>query len=94
MLLCVVAVRDSAMGMFARPFCVPTIGVAVRSFVDEVNRVDAQGNNPMNVHPEDFELWEVGTFSEEFGEFAPPPEGKRMVSRAKDVMRKESENGR
>lgn len=79
----IVAVRDSAMGSFARPFFVPTVAVAVRSFTDEVNRVDPQ--NQMNVHPEDFELHQLGEFDEESGQFSQSPESFRMLARAKDV---------
>ena len=32
------AVRDSAADVFGRPYFVPTAGVAIRSFTDEVNR--------------------------------------------------------
>lgn len=65
--LFVCAVRDSAMKAFAPPFCVPATGVAVRGFTNEVNRAEA--NNQVYLHPEDFELWELGRFEEETGEF-------------------------
>ena len=76
-----VAVRDSAVQAFNRPFFVPTVAVAVRSFTDEVNRVAP--DNHMNAHPEDFELWVVGQFDDETGIFG--TQDVRCVSRAKDV---------
>lgn len=59
------AVRDSAANAFMRPFFVPTTGLAIRSFSDEVNRADK--DNAMYQHPEDYELFEVGDFNEETG---------------------------
>lgn len=58
--MCVV--RDSAANVYGQPMCVPSLGIAVRSFGDEVKRVDA--NNQMNKHPEDFELFDVGTYDD------------------------------
>nr|QJB20977.1 MAG: nonstructural protein [Microvirus sp.] len=77
----VVAVKDSAVGAFNRPFFVPSIAVATRSFVDEVNR--ASEDNSMNRHPDDYELWSLGTFDDESGLFAAGDH--RLVARAKDV---------
>lgn len=76
-----VAVRDSAVLAFNRPFFVPTVAVAVRSFTDEVNR--AAEDNQMFRHPDDYELWVVGAFDDESGQFL--EEDKRCVARAKDV---------
>ena len=50
----VVAVRDRAIDAFGRPFFVPTIGVALRSFHDEMNR--QAPDNAMAAHPEDYDL--------------------------------------
>lgn len=65
MVLNVVAIRDVKMNAFSRPWFVPTIGVAVRSFGDECKRDAA--DNPMWSHPEDFELFHIGMFDEETG---------------------------
>lgn len=84
-ILKIVSVRDSAMNAFGRPIFVPSLGVAIRSFTDEVNRKD--DNNQMNVHPDDFELFEIGEFEEADGLLvACPP---RSLARAKDVIRSE-----
>lgn len=79
----VVAVRDSAMDAFARPFFVPTTALAVRSFSDEVNRQAA--DNQMHVHPEDFELVHLATFNEETGEFVNLQH--RVLIRGKDAVK-------
>lgn len=65
MIYVIVSVRDSAANAFGRPLFVQSQGVAMRSFADEVNRVDPQ--NEMNKHPEDFELFELGTFDDRSG---------------------------
>lgn len=59
------AIKDTAVGAYLRPFCCRAPGEAIRIFTDEVNRVDAQ--NPLNVHPKDFELWSVGFFDDSSG---------------------------
>lgn len=87
---CVVAVRDSAMNAFARPFTVPSIGVAVRSFSDEVNREAT--DNTMFAHCDDYELWELAAWDDETGAFVTIEGGRRMVARGKDVKR-EARNG-
>lgn len=81
-ILVAVAVRDSAVQAFNRPFFVPTVAVAVRSFSDEVKR--QAPDNAMSVHPEDFELWEVGLFDDETGVFVKSE--PRPILRAKDVI--------
>lgn len=63
MVLIMVAVRDSAVDAFMRPFFVPTTGFAVRSFQDEVKNPES----PMAKHPGDFALYELGTFDEDTG---------------------------
>lgn len=62
MKLIICSVRDSAADCFQRPFFMPTQAVAVRLFGDEVKSKD--DNNPMNRHPEHFELFELGTFDD------------------------------
>lgn len=59
------AIRDSAVGGFHAPFMAPSNGVAIRSFRDEVLRKDA--GNMMNQHPEDFELYLIGSYEEDTG---------------------------
>lgn len=67
--MCVV--RDSAAQVYGQPIFVPSIGIAVRSFGDEVKRSDA--NNQMNKHPEDFEMFHVGTYDDNTCTFAAVP---------------------
>lgn len=84
MLQFVVCVKDRAAEVFNRPFFVPHRNVAVRDFTDEVNRVDS--NNPLNKHPDDFDLYLLGQFDDHLGQFV--IEGAPVVLvRGKDVVR-------
>ena len=68
----IVAVKDLSIPAFMQPTTVRATGQAVRGFQDEVNRA-AQDNNLYN-HPEDFELWHLGNFDEDSGEFESNPQ--------------------
>lgn len=66
--LIVVAVHDRALDGFMRPFFVPSVGMAIRSFQDEVNR--KSGNDAMiSMHPEDYDLYQLGSWDEDNGVF-------------------------
>lgn len=54
----VCAVRDRAADSFGTPIFVPAIGVAQRSFVDEINKKDSQWHD----HADDFDLYAIGTY--------------------------------
>lgn len=82
--LVVMAVFDSAIQAYGRPIFVPAVGAGMRSFMDEVNRV--QEGNALNAHSDDFELRSLGLFDEETGRFETPDEIV-TVARGKDVKR-------
>lgn len=67
MKLIMCAVRDRAADAYARPMFVPSVGLAIRSFSDEVNR-NAE-DNQMNKHADDFDLYELGTYDDETAKF-------------------------
>ena len=67
MQLLIVAIRDSAVGAFMRPFYMASTGQAIRSFQDEVAR--KAEDNMMYNHPEDFELFQLGVFDDSDGSF-------------------------
>lgn len=79
----VVAVYDSAAQAFNRPFFVPAVGMALRSFSDEVNR--QAEDNPMNRHPDDYELFQLGEFDDASGRFTLFDDPKPLL-RAKDAV--------
>lgn len=83
-ILVVVSVFDSAVGAYGRPIFVPSTGVAMRSFSDEVNRADA--DNGMFYHPDDFGLFHVADYNDSSGRFSSVGEGDPiLLVRAKDV---------
>ena len=61
-------VKDRAADAFGRPMFVPSTGVAIRSFSDEINRNNA--DNQLYNHPDDFDLYELGQFDDNTGLFA------------------------
>lgn len=67
MKMIVVSIKDRAAHAFGRPFYVPSVGVAIRSFQDEVNR--AAEDNQMFQHPDDFDLFDLGSFDDNSGCF-------------------------
>lgn len=81
MIQIILSVKDTAAQAFGRPMFLPSSAVGVRSFRDEINRSDA--NNEMFKHPEDFELYELGTYDDSTGiiQCSEP----RLVARAKDL---------
>lgn len=67
MRLVVVCLRDNAAEAFMRPWFAQSLGLAIRSLQDEVNRADSA--NPIYQHPDDFDLWELGSWVDDSGEF-------------------------
>lgn len=65
MKLQVMAAYDKKAKAFANPWFAPQVAVAVRSFADAANTPDHQ----VCKHPEDFSLYLLGTFDDEFGTF-------------------------
>lgn len=78
----IVAIRDRAIDAFGQPFFVQARGQAIRSFQDEINRADA--NNNLHNHPDDFDLYILGTYEEETGDIkSQKPE---MIAIGKDMV--------
>lgn len=55
------AVRDEKAQAFMDPFVVPHVGQATRSFQD----ASSNDRSPINKHPEDYTLFQIGTFDNE-----------------------------
>jgi len=83
MLQFIVSVKDRAAEVFNRPFFVPHRNVAVRDFTDEINR--AAADNPLNKHPDDFDLYLLGQFDDSNGAFIREGAATVLV-RGKDVV--------
>jgi len=60
-------VRDRAIDAYGQPFYATSVGGAVRSFSDEINR--PAENNQLAKHPEDFDLYLLGEYDDQTGEF-------------------------
>jgi hypothetical protein len=65
----IIAIRDRAVDAFGVPIFVANLGGAIRSFGDEVKRVDPTNN--MNKHPEDYDLFHIGDYDDSTAEFHP-----------------------
>lgn len=79
----VVCIRDRAIDTYGQPAFVANIGGAIRGFGDEVKRRD--DNNQLNKHPDDFDLYLLGEFDDQTGEFfcdGPP----RQIAVGKDYV--------
>jgi hypothetical protein len=67
MKLLIFAVRDRATDQFGNPMFLIASGQAIRSFTDEVNR--AASDNQLYQHPDDFDLYALGSFETTSGMF-------------------------
>lgn len=79
----VYAVRDRAIDSFGQPIFCLAQGEALRSFMDEVNRA----GSPMQAHPDDYDLYHIGTFDEATGTLVGLD--AKMVCVGKEVVRDE-----
>jgi hypothetical protein len=79
----IVAIRDRAGDVFAQPIFVTNLGGALRSFADEINR--KAENNQLNTHPEDFDLFEIGSYNDETA--AIESQMPRQLAVGKDLIR-------
>lgn len=68
MKLTLCTVKDRAADAYGRPMFVPSTGIAIRSFSDEINRQSA--DNQMYNHSDDFDLYELGEFDDNTGLFS------------------------
>lgn len=70
----VFTVFDSKVGAYMRPFFCQSTGEAMRAWVDTVN--DPQ--TAMNKHPEDYTLFELGTWNDTGALFTQEPTPKSL----------------
>jgi hypothetical protein len=82
MKLIICTVKDRAADAYGRPMFVPSAGVAIRSFSDEINRNHAE--NQLYNHPDDFDLYELGEFDDNTGLFS-LHEQPKLLSLGKQV---------
>ena len=84
MKMAIFCVHDRATQVFGTPMFLLSKGQAIRSFSDEVNR--AAEDNQLYRHPDDFDLYELGDWETETGEFF--PHAPVVLVRGKDVQNK------
>lgn len=65
MIVCVFSVYDKKAEAYMSPFTFNVQGQALRAFADSVN----DGESMFCRHPDDFDLYELGKFDQESGEF-------------------------
>lgn len=82
MILTLCSVKDRAADAFGRPMFVRSIGEAIRSFSDEINR--AAEDNQLYNHSDDFDLFELGEFCDNTG-ILKTHELPKLVSLGKQV---------
>lgn len=70
----VYSVRDSKAESYGTPIFLPTDGLALRAFEDQVQRE----GSPLYDHPEDFCLFLLGTFDEHTGRLEPLEQPKSL----------------
>jgi hypothetical protein len=64
----IISVKDRVADAYGRPFYTQSIGTAIRSFSDEINRDAA--DNQMFAHPDDYDLYHLGEFDDATAEFS------------------------
>lgn len=82
----IVCVRDIKSEVYGKPFYVRSLGEAARSFEDEINRKDEQ--NMMYNHPQDFQLFEMGVYDDNDGQFVFVSKVPRIVCEGVQVSSK------
>lgn len=76
MILKVFAVHDMKAKAFLQPFYSPSIGSALRAFGDACGEV----GSPFNKHPEDYVIYEIGTYDDSTGALVAIPVVKMLGS--------------
>lgn len=81
MILEMCAVKDRALNAFMRPWFAQSLGQAIRMFTDEIN--NPQGE--LNKHPDDYDLWHLGTWNDDTGLMNPNTEAPKQLAIGKQV---------
>lgn len=76
------AVYDSKAGAFLPPFILPRVEMAQRVFSDCVNSDQHQ----FAAHPDDYTLFQLGSFDDESGKFTPRKNGKLSLGNGIEYM--------
>lgn len=71
----VCAVFDVKAEAFGRPMFVPSVGLAIRAFIDECKNPESQ----MCKYRQDFSLYEIALFDDERAEFTPVGNPQKLL---------------
>lgn len=89
MQLKIIVIRDIRANVHGIPMFVPNIAVALRQLGDQIN--EPANKDPVAMHPEDFEIWELGTYDDERGWFETEHDAshtqRRQICACKDLVR-------
>jgi len=80
MKLVIFCIRDRATDQYGNPMFLVNSGQAIRSFSDEINREAA--DNMLNKHPDDFDLYSLGSFDTSTGLFDTAPPEQISIGKA------------
>lgn len=81
MIMYVYSVRDAEAQLYGRPFYTTNAAIATRGFSQQVNTPEIEGQqNDLFLHPESFELYELGTFDDNTGNFELHPQPKAICT--------------
>lgn len=82
----IVTIRDRVSDLFGQPSFVVHIGGHIRQFGDEIKRPHTDERpNSLNQHPEDFDLYLLGTYDDETGRFE-NEERPKQIAIGKDYV--------
>ncbi|WNK14999.1 MAG: nonstructural protein [Microvirus sp.] len=74
----IVAIRDIKADLFAQPAFTSSLGASIRDFGDRCNKPDE--NNLLYLHPEDFELYHLGTYNDDNAKFTLLDQPKQIAT--------------
>lgn len=78
MLFIVMTIRDRAVDTYMSPMFARSENEATRQFNDAINNNDTQ--NPLYKHPEDYDLYRLGTYDDQTGEFHNEPRPHMVIT--------------
>lgn len=77
------AIKDRGINAYMRPFFGQHPNQAIRMFQDECNRPDGE----VIKHPDDYDLYHLGTFNEETGQIKMLEQGPHQLALGKNMVR-------
>jgi len=85
----VYAMYDHAIQAFGIPLFYQTDKAAIRAFTDEINRDSA--TNLLYLHPEDYELFAIGTFDDNTAKFDQGQPLAKLIAHGKAVSKSQTQ---